>query len=70
MGTKKELQEDMNKLSDLIYSIKEKLSEVWEYHPSNPDFINPIKYHKDLLDRLDEVKDVYDNTEREFNSLN
>lgn len=46
------------------------LDEVWRYHPSNPGFVNPIKKHKEIKDRIDELERKINILERENNSLN
>tara|TARA_R100000951_G_C2574832_1_gene159999 strand:- start:476 stop:676 length:201 start_codon:yes stop_codon:yes gene_type:complete len=46
------------------------LDEVWRYHPSNPNFVNPIKKHKEIKDRIDELERKINILEREDNSLN
>jgi len=46
------------------------LDEVWRYHPSNPNFINPLKIYKELKDKLDELERKINILERENNSLN
>lgn len=46
------------------------LDEVWRYHPSNPNFINPLKVYKELKDKLDELERKINILERENNSLN
>lgn len=46
------------------------LDEVWRYHPSNPNFINPLKEFKNIQDRLNELEHKINHLERENNSLN
>lgn len=43
---------------------------VWMYHPSNPDFVNPIKEYERLTNKLDELEFRISTLEREINSLN
>lgn len=46
------------------------LDEIWVYHPSNPDFINPIRMYEELKTKLAELEREINSLEREINSLN
>ena len=41
-----ELEEQVVDLQNGLISSYELLSELWVYHPSNPNFINPIALHE------------------------
>jgi len=43
---------------------------VWMYHPSNPDFVNPIREYERLTNKLEELEFKISTLEREINSLN
>ena len=43
-----ELEEQVVDLQNGLISSYELLSELWVYHPSNPNFINPIALHEKL----------------------
>ena len=43
-----ELEEHVVDLQNGLISSYELLSELWMYHPSNPDFINPIALHENV----------------------
>ena len=42
------IEEHVVDLQNGLISSYELLSELWMYHPSNPDFINPITLHEKL----------------------
>lgn len=46
------------------------LDEIWRYHPSNPNFVNPLKEYKEIKDRLNKLERKINILERENNSLN
>jgi hypothetical protein len=46
------------------------LDEIWRYHPSNPNFINPLKEFKNIKDKLNELERKINLLERKNNSLN
>jgi uncharacterized coiled-coil DUF342 family protein len=54
-----ELDDLQNKLIDTqntiinIYNIRD---DIWKYHPSNENFINPIKEYEDLSHQIDELE--------------
>lgn len=41
-----ELEEQVVDLQNQLISSYDLLSELWVYHPSNPDFVNPITLHE------------------------
>ena len=45
------------------------LDEFWQYHPSNPDFINPIKAYDDLKKSISQLEDKLSDLESKINHL-
>jgi len=70
METKAELILKLNKLQEDIYLFSSLIDEVWAYHPSNPDFISPIKFYSHLEDSISSVGSDIFRVECEINSLN
>jgi hypothetical protein len=46
------------------------LEEIWTYHPSNPDFVNPIRAYEEIKNKLHDLEHKINSLEREINSLN
>lgn len=63
---KKQLMNDLEKLQNECLSIAAIMDEVWVYHPSNPDFINPISYIEYLKGELKRLEREVDEIEREI----
>jgi predicted nucleic acid-binding Zn-ribbon protein len=45
------------------------LDEFWQYHPANPDFINPIKAYDDLKKSILQLELKLDDLESKINHL-
>ncbi len=54
-----DLEDKMIDLQNVLVGNYSVLEELWTYHPSNPDFINPIKAY-------DEIKSQISNLENEL----
>lgn len=59
----------LNLKNNYIY-LSEVREEVWKYHPSNKDFINPIKEYTALSEELKILEFKISELEREINSVN
>jgi hypothetical protein len=46
------------------------VEELWAYHPSNPDFVNPIRAYEEVKTKLHDLERQIRSLEREINSLN
>jgi len=46
------------------------LDELWLYHPSNPNFVNPIRAYEEIKNNLHDLEHKINSLEREINSLN
>jgi hypothetical protein len=45
------------------------LDEFWQYHPANPDFINPIKAYDDLKKSIENLEIKLIDLENKINHL-
>ena len=70
MGSKQDLITRLDNLNETYVLLNNLIKDIWSYHPSNPDFINPITYHKQLMDNLVELDDKIQSIENQINSLN
>tara|TARA_Y100000385_G_scaffold288649_1_gene355812 strand:+ start:2739 stop:2951 length:213 start_codon:yes stop_codon:yes gene_type:complete len=70
METKKDLESRLNSLRASYVSINDIADEIWSYHPSNPDFINPIRVYEELVLKLKGLEEKISKLEMQINSLN
>jgi len=70
METKKDLESRLNSLRASYISINDIADEIWSYHPSNPDFINPIRVYEELVLKLKGLEEKISRLEMQINSLN
>ena len=70
METKKDLESRLNSLRASYISINDIADEIWSYHPSNPDFINPIRIYEELVLKLKDLEEKISRLEMQINSLN
>jgi len=70
METKKDLESRLNSLRASYISINDIADEIWSYHPSNPDFINPIRIYEELVLKLKDLEEKIYRLEMQINSLN
>jgi hypothetical protein len=47
-----DLEDKMVDLQNILVGNYNVLEELWTYHPSNPDFINPIKAYDELKTQI------------------
>ena len=70
MKNKRNLLGELEELNLKFTHLDGIMEEVWVYHPSNPDFVNPIRFFEELsLDKKD-IEDEISRLESEINSLN
>lgn len=70
MGIKQDIQQELINLENQLVAISNIREEIWAYHPSNPDFINPITMYEDLSKQIDEIERKINYCEREISELN
>ena len=68
---------DLEKLEDKIINLQNNiiqehniLDELWRYHPSNKNFINPIKEYDKLKKSIEEKEIELDEIQNKINRLN
>jgi hypothetical protein len=69
MGDHKLIKE-INLLKEKLIGLHHVMDEVWTYHPSNPNFINPITLYKELKDNISSIERKINDLEFKINSLN
>jgi len=70
MESKTKLRAEIDYLRDQLMIVLDVKKEVWKYHPSNPDFVNPIKAYKELDVDFRLIEDEVEKLELKLNSLN
>jgi hypothetical protein len=70
MGEKRKLEDELIDLQNQLFALSNIRDEVWAYHPSNPDFINPIKLYEELKVNISDVERKIKEIEWRLNSLN
>lgn len=70
MGERQKIEHELIDLQNQLYALVNVKQEVWVYHPSNPDFINPISLYESLKEDITKIERKIDFLERELNSLN
>ena len=61
-----ELQDLETKVSNIqneLIGYNLMLDEVWQYHPSNPDFLNPIKVYDELKKSISNLENNLEDLE-------
>tara|TARA_R110000868_G_scaffold280574_1_gene540960 strand:+ start:28 stop:234 length:207 start_codon:yes stop_codon:yes gene_type:complete len=64
------LKEQLEDLRSRYVSLSIILDELWGYHPSNPNFVNIIRAHSEVVDSLTEIEGEINVLEYKINSLN
>ena len=64
-----ELNEKLLKLNNSLNASYTILEELWAYHPSNPNFINPIKAYDDLKSGIVELEAYINDLENKIDYL-
>lgn len=64
-----ELEEQIVDLQNGLISSYELLSELWMYHPSNPDFINPITLHEKVQMEVEKMELKISDLQNRINAL-
>jgi hypothetical protein len=70
MGIKQDIQQELINLENQLITILNIRQDIWSYHPSNPDFINPITMYEDLSKQIVEIERKINYCEREISELN
>lgn len=70
MGEKEKLKHELMDLQNQLFTLLNIKDEVWSYHPSNPNFINPIKLYEELKSSIIDIERKINEIEWKINSLN
>ena len=70
MSEKNKLEHELIDLQSQLLALSNIKDEVWIYHPSNPDFVNPIKLYEELKGNIVDVERKIKEIEWKINSLN
>lgn len=70
MGEKEKLKNELIDLQNHLLALSNIKDEVWVYHPSNPDFTNPIKLYENLKHNIKDIERKIEEIEWKINSLN
>ncbi len=70
MDSKKKLENKLSELlskQEMLYIL---LDRLWEYHPSNPNFVNPITSYEITKEQLLDLEKEIKRVEFQINTLN
>jgi hypothetical protein len=70
MGEKQSIEKLILELKEQFLNSSIIKDELWKYHPSNPNFINPIKAFEDCKIELEDISHRINDLEFKLNSLN
>jgi hypothetical protein len=70
MGEREKLELALEDLQEHLYTLSNIKSEAWIYHPSNPDFINPIRLYENLKEDIANIERKIEEIRWRLNSLN
>lgn len=70
MGEREKLKYELVGLQDQLITLSNIRDDVWVYHPSNPNFINPIKLYEGLRNNIIDIERKIKELEWKINSLN
>ena len=58
-----DLQDQLINLQNNLISMHSIRDDVWRYHPSNDDFVNPIAEYDNIVSEIDELQKTISKTE-------
>jgi hypothetical protein len=64
-----DLEDKLIDLQNVLVGNYSVLEELWAYHPSNPDFINPIKAYDELKIQISELENELTDIENKIKHL-
>ena len=70
MGEKQNIEHELIDLQNQLYALDSIKQEVWSYHPSNPDFINPISLYESLNGDINGIERKINDLKFRLNALN
>jgi len=70
MGEKQHIKNEIIDLESQIQNLLILKEEMWVYHPSNPNFINPIRAYEELKNDINSLERKINLLHVKLNSLN
>jgi hypothetical protein len=70
MKNKNELLFQIEELMNELVSTNQIKDELWMYHPSNPNFINPISSYEKVKSVIKDIEDEIDKLKQQLLTLN
>jgi hypothetical protein len=70
MKRKQEIIDRINELTDMLLHFEQVKYELWQYHPANPDFINPITSYEQMTHLINEIENEIGDSNNELLALN
>ena len=64
-----QLEQKISNIQNELIGYNIMLDEVWQYHPANPDFLNPIKAYDELKKSISTLEKELDNLELKIKHL-
>ena len=64
-----QLGEKISNIQNELIGYNIMLNEVWQYHPANPDFLNPIKAYDELKKTISTLEKELDDLELKIKHL-
>lgn len=64
-----QLGEKISNIQNELIGYNIMLDEVWQYHPANPDFLNPIKAYDELKKTISTLEKELDDLELKIKHL-
>ena len=70
MGEKQNLEEQLFDIQNQLAYTLTLRDEIWNYHPSNPGFVNPITLFERIKSEIKDLECKINDIEFKINSLN
>jgi hypothetical protein len=70
MKSKNQNQEEIDDNLDFLNHLIQTKTELWQYHPLNKDFINPILAYNKVIELIKEIDDKIWSLKRDVTALN
>lgn len=64
-----DLENEVLDLENQIVNLYQRLDLIWVYHPSNPNFVNPIKAYEEMKQKVKVLEAKMDDLELKITTL-
>lgn len=54
--TKEQFENQRVSLINNLINLTNEASQVWKFHPENPNFVNPAQYHLSLVKKIKDIE--------------